>query len=356
MVSPGIDAGLDEMLTTRSVVLVVGPGGVGKTTITAALGVRAAADHGRRVLVVTVDPARRLADAMGVDELRADPVLVSLGVGAPGVLWASMVEMGRSWDDLVRKLADADDAEALLANPLYRTLTTRFAKSHDYIALDHLNDLADDDRYDLVIIDTPPSTHAIDILDAPDRMIQFFESRWLWWLTAPYRNRMAQLAAGPFLAVAERLLGGPFLARIGEFFWLMSRLQAGFIERATEVGRRLADDETAYVAVTTSDPAALAQSRTLLDELARRHHHPAAVVHNRAVPDVGEAPISGIDDPGLRQAVEVLLGRDRVVASGLGIDQPPADGAPVPVVAVPWRQDDLNSIGGLRRLLARGGR
>lgn len=356
-------ADLDALLAGREVLLVVGPGGVGKTTLTAALGIRAAVEHGRRVLVVTVDPARRLADAMGVDELRADPVLVSLGVsddderddgaGDTGVLWASMVEMARSWDELVHKLAPPDDARALIANPLYRTLTTRFAKSHDYIALDHLNDLADDDRYDLVVIDTPPSSHAIDILDAPDRMIQFFESRWLWWLTAPYRNPMAQVAAGPFLGIAERLLGGPFLARIAEFFWLFSKIRTGMIERAGEVGRRLADPDTAYVAVTTGDPAALAQATALIDGLDERSHQLALILHNRAVPRAGVDTdgAAGLADPGLRRAVETMLGRDRTVVSALGTRETGSVG----VLAVPWQQGDLGTIAALRRLLGPGG-
>ena len=233
---------------------------MGKTTLGAALAARAVETHHRRVLVVTVDPARRLAQALGVDDVPSEPVLVPTGPG-PGRLWALMVDMSRSWDELVRRHGPGGaDTEALLANPLYRSLTTRFIQSHDYIALDLMCDLADDDRYDLVVIDTPPSSHAIDVLDAPGRMVEFFDSRLLRWLIAPYRSKVAQVTARPFLAVAERVLGQRFLASIAEFFWLFAQLRPSLVRRAQEVRRRLDDAGTAYVVVATSDPAALASA------------------------------------------------------------------------------------------------
>ena len=331
---------LDRVLANAKVVLVIGAGGVGKTTVSAALGCRAAAVHGRRVLVVTIDPARRLAEALGIGGVPTEPVLVPVG-GGEGRLWASMVDMARSWDELVERLATPEDAEALLANSLYRTLTTRFIQSHDYIALDHLSDLTEDDAYDLVLIDTPPSTHAIDILDAPDRMMEFFGSRLLRWLTASYRSRLVQTTSRPFLAVAERLLGGPFLARIAEFFWLFSRLQPGFVVRADEVKRRLDQPSTAYVVVTSSDPSAVAQTQSLLGELANRDHQASLLVHNRAVPQSSTDPVDldAVDDPSLRLALSSLLERDRQLVDSL------ADGSTsCPLVTVPWAPGELTSV------------
>ena len=355
---PADDGQLDQLLASASVLLVIGAGGVGKTTISAALGSRAASVHGRRVLVVTIDPARRLADALGIGGVPTEPVLVPVGEG-DGRLWASMVDMARSWDELVERLATPDDAKALLANPLYRTLTTRFIQSHDYIALDHLSDLSDGGAYDLVVIDTPPSTHAIDILDAPDRMIEFFGSRLLRWLTAPYRSRLVQTTSRPFLAVAERLLGGPFLARIAEFFWLFSRLQPGFVVRADEVKRRLDEASTGYVVVTSSDPSSVAQTRTLLDALSSRDHQASLLIHNRAVPDSepesGSGPNSGpgsldlgeVEDPSLRKAMDALVDRDRRLVDSLA-----AGSNSCPLVTVPWTPGELNSVTELGSLLS----
>ncbi|NNE97082.1 MAG: AAA family ATPase, partial [Acidimicrobiales bacterium] len=240
---------VDDLLATSEVLLIVGPGGVGKTTSAAALGARAAIHHDRRVQVITIDPARRLAEALGIDELMEEEILVPTSSGR---FWASMVNMSRSWDRLVERHAPtAEVRDELLANPLYRSLTTRFVQSHDYIALDHLVDQADDDRFDLVIIDTPPSVHALDVIDAPDKMLDFFGSRLLTWLTATYRTRISQIAAAPFLSVAERLLGGPFLSDIAEFFWLFSSLQPSFVERTRVVKERLAAPTTKYVIVQT---------------------------------------------------------------------------------------------------------
>lgn len=284
------DAVLDELLATSSVLVVVGPGGVGKTTLAAALGTRAAQVHGRRCLVVTVDPARRLAEAMGVAELSEEPIVVPLRsattVSSKGRLWALMVDMSKSWDQLVTRHApDEETRDSLLSNRLYQTLTRRFAQSHDYIALDHLVDLAQEDRYDLIVVDTPPSVHAMDVLDAPDRMIEFFGSRLLRWLTAPYRSRVVHATAKPFLAVAERLLGGEFLAEVTEFFWRFSSLQPDFVRRANVVKAKMKDSGTRYVIVRTPEEGPAAQAAALGAELARRGHVASLWITNRVLPE-----------------------------------------------------------------------
>ncbi len=318
---------LDSLLATARVLIVVGPGGVGKTTLAAAMAARAAIEHGRRSLVVTVDPARRLADALGVSAVAEEPMRVatdtadasgnggtatSIGTANPsGAMWAVMVDMEQSWDRLVRRHApDAATRDGLLENELYQTLTTRFVQSHDYIALDRLVDLSDQDDYDLVVIDTPPSVHALDVLDAPDRMLDFFGSRLLTWLTAPYRTRMVRLAAKPFLAVAERLLGGPFLAQIAEFFWLFSSLQPGFARRARAVKQRLSDPDTCYVVVQTPEAVPRARSAELAAELRRRGHPPAITLVNRAldpsIVELDDAAIDALASRALREAIKEL--------------------------------------------------
>lgn len=343
-------APLDLLLSDAAVIVVVGPGGVGKTTLSAALGVRAAREHGRNVLVVTVDPARRLADALGLAELREEAVLVPLK-GGSGRFWAFMIDMSRSWDQLVNRHApDEKTRSALLSNRLYRMLTERFVQSHDYIALDHLVELSTDDRYDLVIVDTPPSVHALDVLDAPDRMIEFFGSRLLKWLIAPYGNRVVQTAAKPFLAVAQRLLGGPFLTEITEFFWLFSRLQSTFVERAELVKERLNEPSTHYVVVQTSEPIPAERADRLANELVKREHPPSLRIVNRAIDsriaDLGPSELDQIVDPDLRSSVEALLveveRQQTTVAADIGGDA---------TQIVPLSETALESVADLGALL-----
>lgn len=367
MESSAEEATLDYLLATAKVLVMAGPGGVGKTTTAAALGVRAAQTHGRKVVVVTVDPARRLADALGMARLTEEAVLVPVGrsgqrAAGSGRLWMLMVDMAKTWDELVTSQApDPAVAEALLANSLYRTLTRRFVQSHDYIALDHLVSLGEDDRYDLVIVDTPPSDHAIDLLDAPGRMIEFFESRLLRWLTIAARPtagvRLGAVAARPFLLVAERLLGDDFLTRIGEFFSLFAQLRPAFVARANAVQDRLSAEGTDYVVVTTTDPLVSSITQDLVDELEVRGLRPGLMLVNRFPPtlqlddgSIGVAPgltseaVDSIADPSLRSAVSQLVRHAELSR----LPQVPAG---CPVATVPWRAGELTDVAGLARLL-----
>lgn len=243
---------IDTLLAERSVIVVVGRGGVGKTTVAAALGVRAAEQHNRRVLVVTVDPARRLADALGVNGLDGEAVLVPVG-GVDGRLWVLMVEMSTAWDQLVRHCTpDVGTADDLLGNGLYRSLTTQFVASHDYVALDHLL-LLEDGRFDLIVVDTPPGNHAKDLFAAPGRLRQFFDSRLLRWLTTGVGGGVTRLASRPFQVVARRLLGSDFLDRIGEFFMLFGRLRPRLVERIDAVEKLLASPAAAMVEIRAAD-------------------------------------------------------------------------------------------------------
>ena len=217
-------------------------------------------------------------------------------------------------------------------------------------------DLADDDRYDLVVIDTPPSTHAIDILDAPGRMVEFFDSRLLRWLIAPYQTRLARASAKPFLAVAERLLGRGFLAGIAEFFWLFVQLRPSLVARAAEVGRRLDDPATGYVLVTTAEPAAVEASGLLLDELAARGHAPDVVLHNRALPAVPPGAVAAevvegtVHDPELARAMTDLLRHDQTLAT-LRRRRSRATATDLAVRAVDWQPGAVNTVAQLLALL-----
>ncbi|MGH8324727.1 MAG: ArsA family ATPase, partial [Steroidobacteraceae bacterium] len=277
-----------------------GPGGVGKTTIAAAAAAMAACHHGGRVLVLTVDPAKRLADALGMEgigntERRIPDSLFRLaGVAPRGELWAAMLDTQAGWDALIdRHAPDRQTRERILANPLYRNIAGRFVQSHDYIAVERLFELHSTGDYDLIVVDTPPSRHALDFLDAPTRMAEFFSSRLLRWLIVPYRSRLANLASRPFYQVADRVLGTQFLADIAEFFILFQSMHAGFVERADAVVRLLADRRTTFVVVSTLESSPLQEAELFCDELAQRHLHLGAVVLNKTLPDYLRDPRSG---------------------------------------------------------------
>ncbi|MEL6891456.1 MAG: ArsA-related P-loop ATPase [Actinomycetota bacterium] len=285
-------SGLDPLLASREMILVTGSGGVGKTTIAAALGVAAVQRQHRKVLVVTVDPARRLASALGLDGIGNVPTEVvpaafeAAGLDVRGELHVAMLDTKAGWDELIRRHApDAETRDAVLANPLYENLTSRFVHSHDYLAMEQLHDLHATGEYDLVIVDTPPSRNALSILDAPSRMADFFGSRLLKWLTVPYRSKLFSAASRPFQQIADRILGSTFLQDIADFFILFQRMERGFVRRAREVEALVADPRTSFIVVTTLEAAPAHETRYLVDELERRRLPLGAVVANRVLPD-----------------------------------------------------------------------
>ena len=208
--------------------------------------------------MLTVDPARRLANALGLEqfgnvETRVPPeAFARAGVEPRGELYAAMLDTKQSWDDLIRRHApDAQTRDAILANPLYQNLMGRFVQSHDYIAMERLYDIHSSGTYDLIVVDTPPTRNAIDFLEAPARMADFFSSRFLRWLTVPARSRVMNFASRPFYTIADRILGSQFLEDIAEFFLLFQSMYAGFVERANAVTRVLGDRRTTFVVVST---------------------------------------------------------------------------------------------------------
>ena len=279
-----VDDRVMSLVRDSRMIIVSGPGGVGKTTSAAALGVLAARHFSKRVLVLTVDPARRLATALGLDALGNAEVLVHLA-DAQGSLTMAMIDTKASWDDMVRRHApDSATRERVLANDLYKTLTSRFVHSHDYVVTERLFDARETGNYDLVIVDTPPSRSALSVLDAPQRMEQFFSSRLLKLLTAPTQSRLLSIASRPFFLVADRILGAAFLSDIAEFFTLFRTMEGPIVSRARRVGALLADPATAYVVVTSAESVAMAEAHYLVDELRRRQHRLEVVLANRLMP------------------------------------------------------------------------
>jgi anion-transporting ArsA/GET3 family ATPase len=282
---------LEQLLATREIVVSCGSGGVGKTTTAAAAAAMAATHLGGKVLVLTVDPARRLANALGLErfgntETRVpDSAFEAAGVTPRGELWAAMLDTKQSWDDLVERHApDEKTRDQILANSLYQNISGRFVQSHDYIAMERLYEIHSSGTYDLIVVDTPPTRNAIDFLDAPERMGDFFSSKLLRWLTAPAKSRVLTMASKPFYSVADRILGSQFLEDIAEFFGLFQTMAPGFVERAEAVTRTLADKRTTFLVVSTLEAAPLHEAEHFIEVLEERKLHLGALVLNKVLP------------------------------------------------------------------------
>jgi anion-transporting ArsA/GET3 family ATPase len=314
---------LDNLLASREMVLIGGSGGVGKTTIAAAMGIAAAQRQKGSVLVLTVDPARRLATALGLEEFGNNPVRIAprhfdeAGVRLRGELHVAMLDTRAGWDELVERHApDAEIREAVLANPLYRNITSRFVHSHEYLAMERLHDLHATGDFDLVIVDTPPSRNALSILAAPGRMADFFGSRLLRWLTVPYRSRLFAIASRPFNQIADRILGSSFLQDIADFFILFQAMETGFVRRAREVEALLVDPRTAFVVVTTLETAPSHEARHLARELVKRQMSLGAVIANRVLPSRLAGPEAAASAVALAAASHGGLADDVAAAIG----------------------------------------
>ena len=251
----------------------------------------AAVRHGSKVLVLTVDPAKRLADALGLDGIGntehrvPDEAFGAAGIKPRGQLWAAMLDTKESWDALIKRHApDKQTRDEILANPLYQNIAGRFVQSHDYIAMERLYEIHSESDYDLIVVDTPPTRNALDFLDAPQRMADFFSSRLLRWLIVPYRSRLVNVATKPFYQIADRILGTEFLADISEFFILFQTMHNGFVERSESVGRLLSDRRTTFIVVSTLEAVPLREAEFFADQLTARHLHLGAIVLNKVLP------------------------------------------------------------------------
>ena len=318
---------LGALLASKEMVLVVGSGGVGKTTTAAALALSAVVESGGRVLVLTIDPARRLADALGTGGLQNEPTRVPpdalsiLGAEVSGELWAAMLDTRLGWDELVRRHApDRRTRDAVLANPLYQNLTGRFVHSHDYLAMERLHELHSSGEWDLIVVDTPPSRNALTFLDAPRRMREFFGSKLLAWLTVPYRSRLVTLASRPFFQIADRILGSRFLQDIAEFFVLFRSMERAFVDHARQVERLLADPRTSFVVVTTLEAAPSHEAAYLARELAARRYPLGAMIANRVLPSSFTSKASATSARKLGRATESELADELAATLDVDVD------------------------------------
>ncbi len=285
---------LVSQVENLEVILCCGSGGVGKTTVSAALGIALAQQDDRRVLVLTVDPARRLATALGLPEIGTEPVPVSrarlrrAGIEVEGELVAAMLDMKSTFDRMVTKLAPTRrDAQRILTNRFYQGISDSFIGSHEYMAMEALYELHEAGEYDTLIIDTPPSRNALDFLEAPNRLTDFVGARLLTWLSGPSRFgfRAVNLATGPFLRMADRLLGADVLTEVAEFVTDLQKIYSGVQQRARDVYKLLRSSRVGFIVVTTLEPSPFHEAEYFCARLREYRMPLRGVVVNRAWPD-----------------------------------------------------------------------
>ena len=311
---------INELITSRQVVICCGTGGVGKTTTAAVIALEGAR-RGRNACVVTIDPARRLADALGLEHLtdqptEIDPILWGYGDAVPGGrLSALMLDTKSTFDALVTRDATSDEqAQRILENRFYRNVSGALGGTQEYMAMEKLHELHDTGGFDLIVVDTPPTRHALDFLDAPARLTRLLDNRIFRLLMAPTRAglRVASVAVQAFLKTVARVVGSEVINDIVAFFRAFEGMEDGFRERAQAVGALLADADTAFVLITSPRRDAMEEARFFAEKLGDSGQTVQALIVNRVHPSFGdESP------DGLRAAAEVLRKDDSDAARRL---------------------------------------
>ena len=285
----GAPATLDmkAILTDRTnrVVVCCGAGGVGKTTTAAAMALRAA-EYGRTVVVLTIDPAKRLAQALGIRELGNNPQQVPLAADVPGELHAMMLDMRRTFDEMIIGYSDPQRAQEILNNQVYQTLATSLAGTQEYMAMEKLGQLLAEDRWDLVVVDTPPSRNALDFLDAPKRLGSFMDGR-MWRLLLNPGKGIGRLVTGVMglaMKAMSAILGSQLLSDASSFIQSLDSTLGGFRERADRTYDLLKRRGTQFVVVSAAEPDALREATFFVDRLSAEGMPLAGLVLNRTHP------------------------------------------------------------------------
>ena len=381
------------VLRRKRVVVCVGSGGVGKTTTSAVMALDAAIE-GQRALVLTIDPARRLANSLGVSKLDNEPRQIPLeqfrevGIEPRGELWAMMLDMKQSYDKLVNRYApDADAKRSILRNRFYQYFSTSLAGTQEYAAAERLYEIYTEGDWDLVVLDTPPTTHALDFLEAPNRLVDAIDNRAMQWIySRPGRLSSSLLGVGTgyVLKTLGKLAGGEMLTELSNFLRAFSTLFGGFKERAARVRELMTSDISTFVVVCAPNRASVDEALYFYDRLGAEQAHVGGFVVNRVHPSwvppqelsypvgqlAGELAALGGQlgeaDQETRRALaerlrdnaaqlQVVADLDRLsiqrLAQRIGRGQ-------LPVVPVPYFSRDIHSLEGLdhvrRALFARG--
>ncbi|MDI5978379.1 ArsA family ATPase [Amycolatopsis magusensis] len=359
------DALIDDENTR--VIVCCGSGGVGKTTTAAALALRAA-ERGRQTVVLTIDPARRLAQALGLRELGNHPKQVSVeGFEPKGELWAMMLDMRRTFDDMVRVHAGPERAEQLLANPFYQTISTSFSGTQEYMAMEKLGQLAASGDWDLIIVDTPPSRSALDFLDAPTRLSTALDGRMIRLLTGPAKagswglRKVVGAGFSMFAKAVSTIIGGQLLTDASAFMQAFDTMFGGFRERARKTAELLRSQGTAFLVVAAPEPDALREASYFVDRLSEESMPLAGLVANRTHPVLAE-----LTAPKALAAADSLERSDKTAPLAVAVLRLHADRVAladrerrllarftkahpgVPVAGVPALPSDVHDLDGLR--------
>jgi anion-transporting ArsA/GET3 family ATPase len=368
--APRLD--LDAILADRGVRIVVccGAGGVGKTTTAAALALRAAERHGRRTVVLTIDPARRLAQSMGIEALDNTPRPVhDVDPANGGTLDAMMLDMKRTFDEVVESQATPEKAKQILENPFYIALSSSFAGTQEYMAMEKLGqihrDAQRDGTYDLIVVDTPPSRSALDFLDAPERLSSFLDGRFIRLLLAPTRGPAKLMSAGFGLITNSltKILGTQVLRDLQTFVAALDTLFGGFRQRAQKTFELLQADGTAFLVIAAPEPDALREAAYFVERLSEDRMPLHGLVVNRASPrpqgalSADEAMAAAVrlrrQDPDSLTAGLLRLHADQtrmVERESLLRDRFAMAHPEVPTAVVPALAGDVHDLEGLRRV------
>jgi anion-transporting ArsA/GET3 family ATPase len=361
---------VDEILEGKGICICAGSGGVGKTTTSAAIAAGMAA-RGMTVCVLTIDPAKRLADSLGLPELgnearRVDPELFARqGVEMKGELWAMMLDAKATFDELIARQAPDEEArDRVLENRIYQQISNALAGSQEYMAMEKLFELHSEGRFDLLVLDTPPTRNALDFLDAPRRLTQFIEGRSLRVFMKPtgVAARVAGRGASVVLGVMKRMVGFDLLADLAEFFNAFSGMIDGFQARAKRVSNLLADPHTCFLVVCGPqgepiDEAVYFHRKLVEAELpfggviVNKVHYPAERLRGDVV-DLREALAERLGDAGLGERVAVNFADYQALAErdARNIERLAAELRTSGVIRVPYLDEDVHDLGGLAEI------
>ena len=374
-----MSARLLDLIADNRIVVCVGSGGVGKTTAAATVALQAAID-GRKTLVLTIDPARRLANSLGLAELDnaerriADEVFAAAGITPKGELWGMMLDVKRTFDELIRRIAPSDDAaERILGNHYYQNLSDALAGSQEYMAMEKLYELQAERDYDLIVVDTPPTKHALDFLEAPNRMADFLNGKVIQWFIKPYLMAgrvgfaFAQRSAAIVFKIMERATGYQAMADLADFFLAFDGMYEGFKERAGQVKRLLGSERTAFLLVSSPNRMSMEEAAVFFARLTRDRMTPRAIILNRVhewpyqnTQWADQARLAGEKVmkrfPQHAPAIDALIGNAlEMAAIARADDTRIADfvgrlRSPVPIFRVPALERDVHDVAALLRV------
>jgi anion-transporting ArsA/GET3 family ATPase len=357
--SPGTaPATLAELIRERSIVVCCGTGGVGKTTTAAVLALEAAR-AGRRAVVVTIDPARRLADALGLEGLTNTPSRIE--GDWPGELWALMLDTKSTFDDLVVANASSEEqGQRILENRFYRNISGALSGTQEYMAMEKLYELHDSSDFDLVVVDTPPTRNALDFIDAPRRLTRFLDHRLFRFITSPTRGivKAVNVAAQAFLRTVAKVVGAEVIDDAIAFFRAFEGMEQGFRDRAEAVLELLSDDDTAFVLVASPRLDAVSEATFFAEKLDEAGITVRSLVINRMHPSFGEGlaeavrersrTLEGTDLGGLYRNLadfQLVSSREEDHLGTLLAAAPEAS-----VVRVPFLRSDVHDLDGLAEI------